>query len=250
MSFGWSLLRDSGLLAQKSPSTPSVVTTNLVLSLTPSSYSGAGSTWDNPYNTTDATMVNTPAFTPNLGFSFNGSNQFGTISSVSNITDFSNGSTYTIEVWCYINASQPDITAPDNSIFEKWNSSNQASYPYVLRFVRATSTVRFALYNGTLNPSTNVVVNTNVWLQLACTFDHVNKVMTMYVNGVSVDSVALNITAFSNNSTVNLARRANSVGGGTNYFAGKIGIVRIYTSILSASQISQNFNSNRGMFGI
>ena len=250
MSFGWSLIKDSGFLASTQASNPTVITNNLVLSLTPSSYSGAGSVWDNPYNSTDATLFNSPTFTSNLGFSFDGTNQFGTIPSVANISDFGNNSTYTVEVWCYINSSQPDVGAPDNSIFEKWNSSNQGSYPYVLRFIRASSTVRFAVYNGSSNPSTDVVVSTNVWLQLACTFDHVNKVMTMYVNGSQVQSIGLNLTGFSNSSTVNLARRANSVGGGTNYFAGKIGIVRIYTSALSASQITQNFDSNRAMFGI
>jgi hypothetical protein len=54
-----------------------------------------------------------------------------------------------------------------------------------------------------------------------------------------------------NNSTVNIGRRA-SPGGitGSNYFTGRIGIIRIYNSALTSSQVLQNYNSDKSQFGL
>ena len=247
MSLGWSLVKSSGYINYQ---VPSIVSQNLQVYLLPSSYSGSGSSWDNVQNGTDATMFNSPSFTSGLGFTFNGTTQYGTLPSVSSITDYTSSENYTIEVWCYISSVQNDTAAPDNCIFEKWNTTNQASYPYVCRYVRSGSTVRFAAYNGSSNPGVTVAVGTDVWVQLVGVFDHTNDLLSMYVNGSFGASAAMVITSINNNSTVNIARRGNTVGGGTNYFTGKIGVIRIYNTALSDSQVAQNFQATRKSYGI
>ena len=115
----------------------------------------------------------------------------------------------------------------------------------------ATSSIKFACYNGSLNPSAEFVCSANTWMQIVGVFDHTNNFLYAYRNGVLQTTSAMNIGGtISNSSTLNIARRANSVGGGTGYFTGKVGICRIYSSLLTASDIQQNFNANRNLFGI
>jgi hypothetical protein len=42
----------------------------------------------------------------------------------------------------------------------------------------------------------------------------------------------------------------NNIGGFGQWVNGKIGIVRLYSSALSASDVSKNFEANRGIYGI
>ena len=73
------------------------------------------------------------------------------------------------------------------------------------------------------------------------------------MNGVFNSSASLlNISGTTNNSsTLELGRRA-AIGGtsGFNYFTGSIGLLRIYSGALTAAQILQNFNADRGKFGL
>ena len=223
---------------------------NLQVYLYPKSYTGSGSTWDNVQNSTEATLFNNPTYNSTTGFTFNGTTQYGSLPSVSGITDFTSSQDYTVECWININSTQVDTGSPDNSIVEKWNSSNQASYPYVIRWVRASSSIRIATYNGSLNPVVDVPSSTNVWQQIVGVFDHTNNLLSFYKNGVFITSVAMNITGVNNNGTLNLGRRANSVGGGLNYFTGSIGILRIYSEALNSQIILQNYNANKSNFGL
>jgi hypothetical protein len=239
--------------AYNSTSVPPI-SNNLVLYLAPSTYIGSGTTWDNPINSTDAILTNSPTFVSGRGFTFNGSTQYGTIQSVSGITDFTSSQKYTIEIWCYINSNQADTRIGDNDILEKWNRNNEARYPYVVRFIRASSppNVVFASYNGASNPSTSIPANLNNWAQYVGVFNHTDM-LSVYKNGVFVNSTSLSSlsgTDITNTSPLYLARRANSIDESQNLFTGTIGIVRIYDTAMNASQVSQNFNANRGIYSL
>ena len=232
-------------------SRPGIITSGLQLNLTPSTYSGSGTTWDNPINTTDATLYNAPTYS-SAGFTFNGSTQYAGIPSVSGVSNFTASDNYTVEVWCNITASQVDTVSADNSIVEKWNGGNQGAYPFVCRFIRPSTSVLFAAYNGSLNPSVSIPITTGVWIQLVGVYDHTNNIIYGYRNGSQISSGDLTIGGtISNTSVVNIARRSNSgEGSGTNYFTGSVGIVRIYNTALSAAAVLQNFNADRGRYGI
>lgn len=246
MSLGWSLIRDSGYLAYNT----SPILTNLQVYLRPSSYIGSGTTWDNLQNTTEATLVNAPTYNSTTGFTLNGTNQCMTLPDVSGVTDFTASQNYTIEAWINVSSTQNDTGNPDNCIVEKWNSTNESAYPYVFRLIRP-STFSFAVYNGTSNPTVTTSGVTNTWIQVVGVFDHSNNILNIYKNGQFATSGAMNIGGtISNGSTLNIGRRANSVGGGNNYFTGSIGILRIYSTTLNASQILQNFNADKSTFGL
>ena len=224
--------------------------TNLQVNLTPSSYTGSGTIWENTQNSTEATLFNNPTYS-NRGFTFNGTTQYASLNSVLGVTNFNTSNNYTIELWCNINSVQQDISASDNCIVEKWNSTNEAAYPYVVRYLRGSNNVNFAVYNGTLNPGVPIPATTNNWAQYVGVFNHSSDIISGYKNGQLSNTGAMAITGtINNNSTLNLGRRANAVGGGNIYFTGSIGILRIYNESLSASQILQNYNANKSTFGL
>ena len=225
-------------------------TTNLQVNLTPSSYTGSGTIWENTQNSTEATLINNPTYS-SRGFTFNGTNQAVTLNSVAGVTNFTTSNNYTIEVWCNINSVQQDTFNADNNIVEKWNTTNESAYPYVFRYIRGSNTVIFGVFNGSSNPTVSFSANTNIWAQYVGVFNHTSDILSVYKNGQLSNTGPMAITGtISNGSTLNLARRGNNSGGGNNYFTGSIGILRIYSDALNASQILQNYNANKSIFGL
>jgi hypothetical protein len=225
----------------------SPVTTNLQVYLTPNTYAGSGTTWDNIQNATDATLINTPTYNIINGFTFNGTNQAATLPDTTGVTDFSITDNYTIEVWFNAAATQA-TTSPDNSIVEKWDSAAGTGYPYVCRWVPTGTQVKFAVYNGTITQEISMSTSAGIWIQAVGVFNHTSDLLSGYINGQFVTSTALPIIgAINNASLLNLARR----GGATSVpFTGSIGNLRIYNTALTASQILQNFQADRGRYGI
>jgi hypothetical protein len=55
----------------------------------------------------------------------------------------------------------------------------------------------------------------------------------------------------SNTSPVGIAHRISADGSSAEFmYKGSIGIIRIYNSALNASDVSKNFEANRGIYGI
>lgn len=100
--------------------------TNLQVNLTPSSYTGSGTIWENTQNSTEATLFNNPTYS-SRGFTFNGTTQYASLNSVLGVTNFNTSNNYTIELWCNINSVQQDIATIDNCIVEKWNKRSSIS---------------------------------------------------------------------------------------------------------------------------
>ena len=71
----------------------------------------------------------------------------------------------------------------------------------------------------------------------------------MYINGSLISSVASTIGNLLNNSA-NLYLGSFNGGQFSQWFNGQMGIVRIYNSALSASDVSKNFEANRSLYGI
>jgi hypothetical protein len=230
------VLKNPGALS----TTFSVATSGLQVYLAPDTYSGSGTTWDNIQNSTDATLVNSPSYSAQNGFTFNGTNQYASLPNAPGITDFTISNNYTVESWVYI-----PPTAATGAIVEKWSGSG--GYPYVCRWENSINSVRYAVYNGTANPSLLVPVSTGVWMQLVGVFNHSGTTLSGYRNGSLVSSTTLSITGtINNNDGLYLAAR----GIGATLFAGSIGIVRIYSRALSATEVLQNFQADRGRYGI
>ena len=232
------------------------LTNGLVLNLDPAnskSYSGSGSTlYDLTVNNTNATLIGTPAYSEVNGLTFNGTSQYGSIPSVSGITDFTNSQKYSVEIW--FNPSNGQVNSGEAELLEKWNKNNESRYPFTIRYNEGTGSMTAACYDGaTYLPASITGFPVNTWKQIVAVFDFVGKTLKVYRDGGNVVSVSLSgIGQVSNTSPIAIASRLTTTGAAqTNImFKGTIGIIRMYNSALSSDQVLQNFNANRTRFGL
>ena len=232
-----------------------IVTDGLVFNLDAAnlkSYSGTGSVWKDLIGSNDATIYNSPAHNSATDFTFNGSTQYGSIPSVSGITDFTNSQKYTVEVW--FKPTNGQLNSVESELLEKWNKNNESKYPFTIRFNESTTSMLVACYDGTnFRSATSSGFPVNTWKQLVAVFNFVDKTLTVYRDGGNPVSVSLTgVGQVSNTSPIAIASRLTSTGAAQSniMFKGSIGIIRTYNIALSESQILQNFNAIRSRFGL
>ena len=224
------------------------VINNLKTSLLPFNAT-SNNTWSTSTGTFSATMTGSPSYN-SLGYTFNGTSQYGRIPSSAGITDFTNADTYTIEVWFNPSSSQP---TPVTTILEKWNLGNISRYPYTLRFNEGISNAYFACYDGTNFPSASLTgISVGNWYQVVGVFNFTTDVLSIYKNGVIGSTASLvGVGQVSNSSPVGIAHRVSVDGSSAEFlFKGSIGLIRMYSSALSASDVSKNFEANKDIYGI
>lgn len=232
-----------------------IVTDGLVFRLDAAnlkSYSGTGSVWKDLIGANDATIYNSPTYNSATDLTFNGSTQYGSIPSVSGITDFTNSQRYTVEVW--FKPSSGQVNSVESELLEKWNKNNESRYPFTIRFNESTTSMLVACYDGTNFKSvTSSGFPVNTWKQLIAVFDFVAQTLTVYRDGGNPVSVSLTgVGQVSNTSPIAIASRLTSTGAAQSniMFKGSIGIIRTYNIALSSAQVLQNFNANRSRFGL
>lgn len=212
-------------------------------------YSGSGTTWTDFKGNANATLSNAPTWTsPYL--SFNGTSQFATIPSITNITDFSGTQAYSVSFWAWLAATQNNTGNVDNDIVEKWTGGT--AYPYVIRYNRPVFSIATNTFNGTTSygslSSSNSSIATNAWSHVTAVFDWPATTTSLYINGViAASNVNATITGtISNSSPVYLMMRGNN----TNHVTGRLAMVCIYNRALTAVEASNVYQSTRGVVGV
>ena len=229
------------------------VDTNLVLYFNPNmnlSYPGTGTTIaDLSGNSLNGTLSNASFTNPYL--TFNGINSQVSVADNS-LLEHGSGS-FTMEVWVNQSVSGNDVVLGK---FDNGGASQDVSYS-----IRTTGTTFYAQIgsgsgsgggpSGTLYVnSTNHVGTLNTWYQIVYVFKNgATKTLETFVNGSSIGSVNHNLSSVLN-STNSLYIGSYNGGEYSQWFDGKIGIVRIYNSALSSSDVSKNFEANREIYGI
>lgn len=209
------------------------------------SYPGSGTSLsDLSGNSLNGTMANVTFETPYM--SFNGSTSQVTISDNSLLEPGSGD--WTIEVW--INLSS--YSAQSQTIIGKFDPGGlSADIAYAIRIANNTGNVRCDYSNGVTSVSTsNFTLSPNVWYQLVYVFDNASNNIITYVNGSSYSTTANSSVNSILNTTANLYLGSYNNGEYPQYFNGKMGIVRLYSSALSASDVSRNFEANRSLYVI
>lgn len=228
-----------------------IITDGLLLHLDAgnlTSYKGTGTTWtDLSEKGNNGTLANSPTYeiAQSGSLNFNGST---TQVSVADNASLETGSTndLTMEVWMY-----PTSSSTFQVILGKFNNGGNASE--VSYSIRANSSaILFAqLGNGTsVVNSTNYTFTANKWYHVMYVFKRGStKTLETFINGKSIGSVN---HSFSNllNSTNNLFIGRYNGGEYAQSYSGKIGIIRLYNRALSTSEITTNFNANRGRYGL
>jgi hypothetical protein len=207
---------------------PSIITTNQSLLLDAgytASYPLVNSIWyDISGNGNTGTINGATYNSANLGtLVFDGADSI-TFSSVNNIPV---GSTpYTLNVWFNAN------TLGNKGLigYGNYGSTNQVNA------FRLTSGNLTNYWSGNDLSTTDSPITTNTWYNAVATWDGTTR--KIYVNGILKvqDTPGTPSTSVTSNLTVGLTNT-------TEYFDGKIGVVQVFTSALTQTQITQNYNA-------
>ena len=150
----------------------------------------------------------------------------------------------TIECWCYASSF-----VQNGFMFEK-TTNNLVNTQYSFFFNNNATHLYYRTYgltprDLTRTTSTSGVIN-NQWNHMVATFDGSTK--KIYVNGAQKVSEAVTGTITQNTTgSAYIGTYGNFVGYPYN---GKIGVTRIYNRALTANEITINFNTLRGRYGI
>ncbi len=215
-----------------------IVTSGLTMALDAAnlvSYGGTGTSWkDLTANAFNGTLTNGPIYDSDGSGSivFDGAND---------------------------NVSLSNSPLPDNFTYSIWvkrtGDGNQGSRGIVISNGSTYIDVGFSngilfsliLSGGTQNliqSANGTMVSTGVWAHYTATYNRQKAIL--YLNGVEVASSNYTLPPINDFSTFRIGEYA---GGGYN-LNGKIGNALYYNRALSANEVQQNYNAQRGRFGI
>lgn len=220
-----------------------VITRGLVLHLDASaleSYPGSGTSWyDMSGNNNHGTLTNGPTFSSdNQGYiNFDGSNDYVTIPYSSN-WNFGTGE-FTIEVWVNIASVSTPYQGIIGTFPSKWPASN-----WIVMTSTSGNAIRLYTYDGTYEGGVSNSGIVNSWMHGVIT--RVSNTVSLYVNGVLATSN--DFTNISVNDSGNPLLIGNA--GGT-YGNMKMASAKIYKGVgFTSSMVSQNYNIQKGRFGL
>ena len=189
--------------------------------------------------TNNGSFVNGPTYSSTNGGSivFDGTNDYTIIPENSAL----NTQTPTVEVWVKTNA-----TTQNGFWFEKGTVNSQ----YALFQEGAVIQWRMNLDGSFNNLSTTTATYMNIsnWYQVVATYTSGSR--KLYINGTLVNSDAQTGTIATNANGMSIGAYGGYNGGKGYFYNGNIASVKIYNRALTAAEIQQNFNTNRGRFGI
>lgn len=219
------------------------VASGLVLYLDPAntdSYSGSGTTWnDLSGNGNSLTLYGSPTVSSG-SFSFNGSTQWASAGDNDNLDP----ALSTVEVYTQA-TSEATLTHVINILGKgDWN----AAYGHWYLGYRSGSLLSFV--EGISSWANGPVYSlgsfdATQWHQIVGSNDGVTA--KLYVDGALVASTGANLGArVLNNHPFDIARSSYA----SNFYGGRIGVVRIYNRGLSDTEVAQNFSATRSRYGL
>jgi len=231
---------------------PRIVTDGLVLALDAAdrnSYPGSGTTWsDMSGNNNTSTLTNGPTFNSANGGSivFDGTNDFSTSPDSTSLRPTS----FSIDTWF-----RPTSFSSYNTVVVKPFNGPPWSAPFLSYMIRIES-------NGTLlscSTSTGGTYRTlgvsytfsaNTIYNVSFTFNSSTGDAIAYLNGSVLSSTNLTAGAISYSALpvlVGASYGGNPVG---EFFVGNIYNVKVYNTILTAANITQNYNAQKSRFNL
>ena len=231
------------------PAGPSIIETGLIVNLDPgqtASYPGTGSVWTNigagsgVYSASPSTSQTAPTFSSTNGgiFTFNGTNQ-GTQLTRGVIQDdftlsgwFKTSSNFGGAAWWQgMRLIDGDLPGNQNHF---GLSMSQGKYMFGIGGNTSTTITSPGTYND------------NNWHNVIFTRTKATGVLNMYIDGIRVTGGTA-----SNTNSLNASEQifiGHSRNGG--YFQGSMSAVHMYNSVLSATQVQNNYDALKGRFGI
>ena len=230
---------------------PKIVTDGLVLCLDAGhkqSYSGSGTTWyDRGGDNIDGTLTNDPTFSTDAGgcLDFDGVDDY-----VQRAQGFQIGNVRqkTIEVWLKDWASGTVLSRTDHNNNYKWQQHSKSSSQLMSGSGYGT---RYSFPTAATEAS-----GWHHWVEVCDEDLTATNRVKRYIDGVLISSTSQATddgSSFYDGSDLYLDIGMVDLGqgaGASDFFDGKIAVIRIYNLALSQSQARANFNAMRGRFGI
>lgn len=241
----------AGAMAIASAQPGQIITDGLQLRLEPqlySSYPGSGtSAYDLSSNRYTATLVNgvtySTARAPSFGF--NGATNYRYI----NTGQYLSFETFTLSSWF-----RSSVTTTYQMLFSKEVAGGT---PWNYRLYLELTGGRLVADFNNVSSSASIVNSTNlcdgIWHNGVVVRNVAADTITLYVDGVQVASQTdTTVGALSNNQNVWIGLSAYTGASPTGSYPvnGQIGQSLIYNTALTATQIKQNFNAMRGVYGV
>lgn len=202
------------------------------------SYSGSGGTWYDLSGVGNHTTISGPTWTTvasRTAFNFTGNGQYVNKTGLSSFPT----TELTYEVWLYPAASDTQgddrgcviQTSSGSAAYMSFNKSNR----YMSNYWYGHSPEGYHESNG---PSAR-----SAWHHWCAVWD--NRSIHQWVDGTY--NVVKNVRG---TSTANTNLWIGNEGGGSRQFSGAIAVVRIYNRALNGYEVYENFQAQRGRFGI
>jgi hypothetical protein len=219
-----------------SPIGTNIVTTGLVALYDAARYA-SGTVWtDLTGNGNDLTLTGSPTYSSSNGgyITFDGSTQKATKTS---FVGLGSNPEYTFAVWVKLaNASQ----------------GGGADYPIIWLGGTGTDTVATvdtkgmnfcSMHYADDQTFTQLTLTTYAWYYATITYNPNTRIASLYVNGNYVAQAT-------HSGALNIATQTLYVGGGASsyYFNGSVATAQIYSRILTAQEIQQNYNAQSSRF--
>jgi len=231
------------------------------------SYTSGSTTWsDMVGNGNNGTLVNGPTYDGANGGSivFDGTNDYATFGNILLDTLAGTGNKFTLCSWCNKNNS-----STQGPLIVKNADSTAGANERHMAFSFRSNRIDLVLIEKPNNTGwVKVIQNTSdleygIWYYMCATYDgsisstNILDKVKLYINGEEVStfvlasSGTLNNTLDGSNAPLSIGSAVSSVGNtGSGKFPGKIGYNSIYNRVLTASEISQNYNALKGRFGL
>lgn len=224
------VIRDSG-----------IVTNGLLSWLDATDYSGSGSTWTADTGN-DATLYNTPTYSATSPGYFSFSPASFEYAAVSDLGD---QNTWTVEAWFRVTAS---MTGQITSVVcNEFDLVNKLNFSLGTNNAPGSYNICAGFFDGAWHSTSGFAPTQNVWYHVVGTYD--GSTIRQYVGAVLDTQLSYSGTPQSGGE-VRIARRWDSPDNDSvNFFPGDIAIVRVYSTALSATEISQNYAAERTRFG-
>ena len=222
-----------------------IVTNGLVLHLDAgrvSSYGGDGTTWrDLSGNNNNGTLLNGVGFTADDGGSliFDGVNDYIPIKS------FDHTATNTVEMW-FKQTTYSQYSCPYASGYlptQRWQFTNTDENMFIYFDMTGTN---FVYEDSGINVTTS-----EGWAHIIVTADYYNNEYKTYKNGSLVQTGDLNNMQWSyrpDTQGYNFIDISRNVTNNNGFLSGNISTLRIYTKVLSAAEVLQNYNATKGRY--
>ena len=209
------------------------------------SYVSGSTTWtDISKGGNTGTLVNGPSFSSANGGSivFDGTDDYCNVP----ISAVPTGNQATVSFWTKFNVTQA------SSIFSAYNSAGQRQINIHLTWSDSVAYWDCGATGGTydrINSSTLTTAQKTGWHNWVFTKDATAGTMVIYLDGISLASGTGKTNTIGTISTAS-KRCAIASFDDTMYYSGNISSMLLYNRALSATEITQNFNTHKSRFGL